>query len=102
MRGSNAQYEDADVLRRLDARILDYAAGDTGWETFTLEYKVDSPVNTVLDGQAMLGYQTMFNHLWKIKRVELALGASWSKLSTSANMMLRIKKKDAATLGELS
>ncbi|KAK0530703.1 Microtubule-nucleating Tub4p (gamma-tubulin) complex component [Tilletia horrida] len=80
VRGSNAQYDNPDVLRRLDARILEFSAGDTGWDTFTLDYKVDSPVNTVLDVRAMSGYQAVFNHLWKIKRVELALSSCWSRL----------------------
>ncbi|KAE8231330.1 hypothetical protein CF326_g3660 [Tilletia indica] len=80
VRGSNAQHDNPDVLRRLDARILEFSSGDTGWDTFTLDYKVDSPVNTVLDVRAMSGYQAIFNHLWKIKRVELALGSSWSRL----------------------
>lgn len=92
VRGSNAQFDDADILRRLDARILEFVAGDTGWDTFTLEYKVDSPVNTVLDGQAMLGYQTIFNHLWKTKRVEIALTRSWEKLFSVSNILRRLKK----------
>ncbi|KAK0552261.1 Microtubule-nucleating Tub4p (gamma-tubulin) complex component [Tilletia horrida] len=83
IRGSNAQHDNEDVLRRLDARILEFSSGDTGWDTFTLDYKVDSPVNTVLDGRAMTGYQVVFNHLWKIKRVELALGSCWSRLAAA-------------------
>ncbi|SPO36125.1 related to Spindle pole body component alp6 [Pseudozyma flocculosa] len=60
VRGSNAQFDDPDILKRLDARILEFSEGDTGWDTFTLEYKVDSPVNTVLDTPAMIEYQTIF------------------------------------------
>ncbi|PWN46995.1 hypothetical protein IE53DRAFT_336133, partial [Violaceomyces palustris] len=92
VRGSNAQYDDPDILKRLDARILEFVTGDTGWDTFTLEYKVDSPVNTVLDTQAMVGYQTIFSHLWKIKRVELALNSSWTRLNTSCGTLLRLDR----------
>ncbi|GAC72826.1 gamma-tubulin complex, DGRIP91/SPC98 component [Moesziomyces antarcticus T-34] len=92
IRGSNAQYDDAEILRRLDARILEFSTGDTGWETFTLEYKLDSPVNTVLDSQAMVGYQTIFTHLWKIKRVELALNTSWLRLHETGTTLCRIKR----------
>ncbi|PWN97436.1 hypothetical protein FA09DRAFT_330596 [Tilletiopsis washingtonensis] len=94
IRGSNAQHDDADVLRRLDARILEFSAGDTGWDTFVLEYKVESPINTVLDAQAMLSYQTIFSHLWRIKRVELTLSLSWGHLVTAANMLRRSKKAE--------
>lgn len=92
IRGSNSQFEDMDVLKRLDARVLDFNEGDVGWDSFTLEYRVDEPVNTVLDGNALLGYQVIFNHLWKIKRVELALGASWEKLISAGNMLRRSRK----------
>lgn len=92
IRGSNSQFDDMDILRRLDARVLDFNEGDLGWDSFTLEYRVDEPVNTVLDGNAMLGYQVIFNHLWKIKRVELALGASWEKLISAGNMLRRSRK----------
>ncbi|UZJ56411.1 hypothetical protein CBS101457_005731 [Exobasidium rhododendri] len=104
IRGSNSQYDDMDVLKRLDARILDYNEGDLGWDSFTLEYRVDEPVNTVLDGNAMLGYQVIFNHLWKIKRVELALGASWEKLLSAGNMLRRSRKTffDEENLSKLS
>jgi len=104
IRGSNSQYDDMDVLKRLDARILDYQEGDLGWDSFTLEYRVDEPVNTVLDGNAMLGYQVIFNHLWKIKRVELALGASWEKLLSAGNMLRRSRKTffDEENLSKIS
>uniref|UniRef100_V5EHM4 Uncharacterized protein n=1 Tax=Kalmanozyma brasiliensis (strain GHG001) TaxID=1365824 RepID=V5EHM4_KALBG len=95
IRGSNAQHDDAEILRRLDARILEFSTGDTGWDTFTLEYKLDSPVNTVLDNQAMIGYQTIFTHLWKIKRVELALNSSWLRLHETGTSLCRIKRGTA-------
>ncbi|TKY85174.1 hypothetical protein EX895_006254 [Sporisorium graminicola] len=98
IRGSNAQHDDAEILRRLDARILEFSTGDTGWDTFTLEYKLDSPVNTVLDNQAMVGYQTIFTHLWKIKRVELALNSSWLRLHETGTSLCRIKRGTGNTM----
>ncbi|PWZ00995.1 hypothetical protein BCV70DRAFT_205609 [Testicularia cyperi] len=94
VRGSNAQYDDPDIVRRIDARILEFSVGDTGWDTFTLEYKVDSPVNTVLDGQAMIGYQTIFSHLWKMKRVELALNSSWLRLHETGSVLSKQGVRD--------
>ncbi|SNX82323.1 related to Spindle pole body component alp6 [Melanopsichium pennsylvanicum] len=102
IRGSNAQHDDPEILRRLDARILEFSIGDIGWDTFTLEYKLDSPVNMVLDNRAMVGYQTIFTHLWKIKRVELALNSSWLRLHESGTSLCRIKRGTASSmLGEL-
>lgn len=94
IRSSNAQYDDSDILRRLDARVLEFSGTETGWETFTLEYRVDSPVNTVLDSQAMAQYQQIFLHLWKMKRVELSLNSSFSKMIVASNGLLRIKKRN--------
>ncbi|PTB81050.1 hypothetical protein M440DRAFT_1387561 [Trichoderma longibrachiatum ATCC 18648] len=47
IRGSNAQYDSPEVLRRLDARMLTLSHGDIGWDCFTLEYKIDAPLDVV-------------------------------------------------------
>jgi len=47
IRSSNSQYDDADVLRRLDVRTSEPSQGDSGWDVFSLDYKVDGPLATV-------------------------------------------------------
>lgn len=59
-----------------DAYLL---IGDTGWDIFSLHYKLTSPVNTVINEAAMMQYQRIFHFLWRLKRVEHALSGSWSK-----------------------
>jgi gamma-tubulin complex component 3 len=44
---------------------------------FTLDYHVDVPINTVFSPNAMLQYLQIFNFLWRLKRVEYTLSASW-------------------------
>ena len=44
---SNAQYEEPDILERLDVRLLESSLGDTGWDVFSLDYHVDGPIGTV-------------------------------------------------------
>ena len=39
IQSSNARFDPPDVLRRLDARMLEYSHGEIGWDVFTLEYK---------------------------------------------------------------
>ncbi|WFD31909.1 Microtubule-nucleating Tub4p (gamma-tubulin) complex component [Malassezia sp. CBS 17886] len=95
IRASNAQYDDADVLRRLDARSLAFGAGDTGWDTFTLEYRVESPVSAVLDASAMAGYQILFHYLWKIKRVEVTVHDTWTELMKTNQTLLRTRQRAA-------
>jgi gamma-tubulin complex component 3 len=66
--------------------MLEHADGESGWEVFTLVYKVDAPLDTVLDPKAMLSYQRMFNHLWKMKRMDAALMGLWTKAVRARKM----------------
>lgn len=47
MAASNAQYEEPDILERLDVRLLEISPGDLGWDVFSLDYHVDGPIGTV-------------------------------------------------------
>jgi len=89
IRGSNAQYDSDEVLRRLDARMLQASHGDIGWECFTLEYKIDAPVNVVVTEWANRQYLKTFNFLWSIKRVEFALASTWRKCMTGSRGVLQ-------------
>ncbi|KAG6006798.1 hypothetical protein E4U21_006689 [Claviceps maximensis] len=89
VRGSNAQYDSAEVLRRLDARMLQLSHGDMGWDCFTLEYKIDAPVDVVVTDWGNRQYLKVFNFLWRIKRVEFALLSTWRKCMTGARGVLQ-------------
>ncbi|KUI61043.1 Spindle pole body component alp6 [Cytospora mali] len=89
IRGSNAQYDSPEVLRRLDARMLQLSHGDIGWDCFTLEYKVDAPVDVVVTDFGNRQYLKVFNFLWKIKRVEFALSSTWRRCMTGARGVLQ-------------
>ncbi|KAH6580168.1 hypothetical protein BASA60_002985 [Batrachochytrium salamandrivorans] len=91
IRSSNAQHQDADVLKRLDVRLLEATGGDTGWDVFTLDYHVDSPINTILTQQAMHTYLKLFTFLWRLKRVEHVLSSSW-RLRVAETQTLRYVK----------
>ncbi|WVQ74593.1 hypothetical protein IAR50_004194 [Cryptococcus sp. DSM 104548] len=84
IRGSNAQFSPPDILRRLDARMLEYSHGETGWDCFALQYKVEAPLNAVLDGRAMGDYDRLFNHLWRLKRVEVSLTQNWMRATSGS------------------
>lgn len=93
IRGSNAQYDSPDVLRRLDARIFEYSHGEIGWDCFTLEYKVEAPLNAVLDARALIDYEKLFHHLWRLKRVEGAISQGWMRVTSSSRLFERIHSK---------
>ncbi|KAG2013609.1 gamma-tubulin complex component 3 [Coprinopsis cinerea AmutBmut pab1-1] len=90
IRTSIAQHDPPEVLRRLDARMLEYSHGEIGWDVFTLEYKVDTPIDTVLDDRAMEGYLKLFRHLWQMKRTEKALDRAWMRIISGARAFLRL------------
>lgn len=88
IRGSNAQYDEEEVLQRLDVKLLDLSHGDVGWDIFSLDYKVGAPVNVILTQRENVKYLKMFNFLWRVKRVEFALGSTWRRCMTGARGVL--------------
>lgn len=68
------------VLNNLDARLLAIGHGNVGWDVFTLDYRIGQPLNFLLNDQAnqhKKEYLRVFNHLWKIKRLNHILGEEW-------------------------
>jgi gamma-tubulin complex component 3 len=102
IRGSNAQYDSPEVLRRLDARMLQLSHGDIGWDCFTLEYKIDAPVDVVVTEWGNRQYLKVFNFLWRIKRVEFALSSTWRKCMTGARGVLQGGDVDVAQAWKLT
>ncbi|OAA64818.1 Gamma tubulin complex protein 3 [Cordyceps fumosorosea ARSEF 2679] len=94
IRGSNAQFDSPEVLRRLDARMLQLSHGDIGWDCFTLEYKIDAPVDVVVTEWGNRQYLKVFNFLWRIKRVEFALLSTWRRCMTGARGVLQNSNKE--------
>ncbi len=94
IRGSNAQYDSEEVLRRLDARMLQLSHGDIGWDCFTLEYKIDAPVDVVVTEWGNRQYLKVFNFLWRVKRVEFALASTWRKCMTGSRGVLQTSDEE--------
>ncbi|KAF8655241.1 hypothetical protein AX16_003145 [Volvariella volvacea WC 439] len=90
IRSSTAQNDPPGVLRRLDARVLEYSHGEIGWDVFTLEYKVDPPIDTVLDPNSMEQYLKIFKHLWQMKRIEGALNRGWVRVAGGARTFVHL------------
>ncbi|KAJ5068529.1 gamma-tubulin complex component 3 [Anaeramoeba ignava] len=77
VRQSSANDEDEDIIRRLDIKLLEPTSKDSGWDIFSLDYKVGSPINTILTQNAMKSYLKIFNFLWRLKRAEFCLSETW-------------------------
>jgi len=89
IRATNTQFEDPDILERLDVRLLDVQPGDTGWDVFSLDYKVQGPIGTIFGQKTLTNYLMLFNALWRGKRMEYMLSCMWTK-GTSLHKMARI------------
>ncbi|KAF2841892.1 hypothetical protein M501DRAFT_988171 [Patellaria atrata CBS 101060] len=88
VRNSNAQFDSPDVLRRLDSRMLELSHGEIGWDVFTLEYKIDAPVDVIVTPYGTKQYLKVFNFLWRVKRVEFELGSTWRRCMTGCRGVL--------------
>ena len=69
---------------------MEYSHGEIGWDVFSLEYRIDAPIDTVLDPDSMDKYSKLFDHLWKMKRVESALGSAWMRVIGGTKTFLRV------------
>ncbi|XP_070173338.1 gamma-tubulin complex component 3-like isoform X2 [Littorina saxatilis] len=90
IRATNAQYDDADILKRLDVRLLEVSPGDTGWDVFSLDYHVDGPIRTVFTPECMIMYLRVFNFLWRAKRMEYILAVIWKNQVSNARALIPI------------
>ena len=80
IRATNAQFEDQEILDRLDVRLLDVQPGDYGWDVFSLDYKVTGPISAVFGRRTLTRYLMLFNSLWRAKRMEWILSRLWCVL----------------------
>jgi len=92
IRGTNTQFEQADILQRLDVRLLEIQPGDTGWDVFSLDYKVTGPIGTVFTSDNMTRYLMLFNSLWRAKRMEWVLARVWQKLAILTKMVKSVRE----------
>ncbi|XP_071493935.1 gamma-tubulin complex component 3 homolog [Diadema antillarum] len=90
VRATNAQYEDSDILNRLDVRLLEISPGDTGWDVFSLDYHLDGPISTVFTAQCKILYLRVFNFLWRAKRMEYVLAQVWKNQMANAKALRSI------------
>lgn len=78
-RSTNAQFEDLDVIDRIDCRLLEADHSEArGWDIFSLYYRVDGPISTIFTEEKVRDYMEIFRFLWRTKRVEHVITSLWS------------------------
>ncbi|CAM6099365.1 unnamed protein product [Calypogeia fissa] len=86
IRASNAQYDDSDILDKLRVKMMPHDDGDRGWDVFSLDYHAQGPLTTVFTEDVMTKYLRIFNFLWRLKRVEHALSATWQIMKPNCSV----------------
>ncbi|KAF4522907.1 hypothetical protein B566_EDAN012065 [Ephemera danica] len=90
IRATNAQYDDPDVLARLDVKLMQMSSGEVGWDSFTLKYNVEGPIAMIFTNEVTTKYLCLFNALWRAKRAEWVLSNLWKRQTTSARILQKI------------
>ncbi|KAF6035402.1 TUBGCP3 [Bugula neritina] len=94
IRSTNAQFEDKDILSRLDVRLLEISPGDLGWDVFSLDYRTRGPISTVFTSDTVIFYLRIFNFLWRAKRMEYALANLWRQKQQYSRMLRGMTELD--------
>ena len=92
IRASNAQYNDAECLKKLNIKLNNASVGDIGWDIFCLEYKVDLPLSIIFNSKLLKDYQKLFFFFWKIKRIEYSQNNHIWKQVKTLNQLLKNKE----------
>lgn len=71
--------KNSEYLNRLDSRLLNPQHGNLGWETFTIEYKIDDlPMSYLFEGKQQLKYLKIFHFLWKLRNLSHLLDLNFN------------------------
>jgi len=68
--------------------MLELSHGEIGWDVFTLEYRIDAPIDVIVTPHGSKQYLKVFNFLWRVKRVEFALSSVWRRIQTGSRGVL--------------
>eukprot|EP00252_Welwitschia_mirabilis_P025567 TRINITY_DN8041_c0_g1_i1.p1 TRINITY_DN8041_c0_g1~~TRINITY_DN8041_c0_g1_i1.p1 ORF type:complete len:873 (+),score=147.91 TRINITY_DN8041_c0_g1_i1:193-2811(+) len=101
IRASNAQYDKAEILDSLRVKMMPHNDGDGGWDVFSLEYNARDPLNIIFTESVMARYLKIFNFLWKLKRVEHALSATWQTMKPNCSIVHMFATKDGGGKSQL-
>lgn len=75
IKSSNCQYHKPEYANRLRIILDDIKGKETGWDIFSLDYAIQSPLDTFFSDEIMWKYRKIFNFLWKAKRAQYLLNS---------------------------
>ncbi|CAG2101867.1 unnamed protein product [Medioppia subpectinata] len=92
VRATNAQFDDPEIVNRIDILLSESAINDLGWDVFALTYRIDGPISTIFTNESQKVYPKLFKHLWRSKRMEYILTSIWKNLVSCIPLEKRIPK----------
>lgn len=96
IRGTNAQFDDPEIVNRIDILLSESGMNDSGWDVFALTYRIDGPISTIFTNETQKIYPKLFKHLWRSKRMEYVLTTLWKNLVSSVKLEKRIASLKSA------
>ncbi|RCK59232.1 Spindle pole body component SPC98 [Candida viswanathii] len=82
--------KNSEYLNRLDSRLLNPQHGNLGWETFTIEYKIDDlPMSYLFEGKHHLKYLKIFHFLWKLRNLSHLLNLNFDMFNELNHNVVR-------------
>jgi gamma-tubulin complex component 3 len=95
IRSSVVQFDDPEILDCLKVEMMPHAGEEYGWDVFSLNYVVQSPLTSLFTETAMKKYLRVFNFLWRLKRVEHALSSIWQAMKPSVQLFDRVRNQQS-------
>ena len=89
VRASNASLAEQHVVDALSVRLMKPLEDETGWDVFSLEYKLCAPLTTIFSDREMGRYSRAFTFLWKLKRAEYTLCELWKSMKPTVASRLQ-------------
>lgn len=86
-----SHFDESEILKHLDVKLVHAIDGDKGWDIFTLQYSVHGPLATILEPN-MGKYHELFKPLWKAKHVEFVLNNIWKEQMLNSKTLRSIQK----------
>lgn len=77
-----------DTRDRMDVRLHETTNPKvTGWDVFTLDYKITFPLDVILTKELMTEHVKVSHFLWSLRRVHFVLNGCWARIMQLRRML---------------
>lgn len=84
-----------DARERMDVRLHETTNPKvTGWDVFTLDYRIETPLDIIINAEAMNEHVKLSHFLWSLRRVHFVMNNCWSRVLNLQKSCHRLKSGD--------